>query len=190
MGISHLSSPRFQTNFLHTIHIDSLSVYYILELSSNYAFSGLPWWLRWSRMCLQCRRPGLIPESGRFPGGGNGYPPKYCCLENSMDRGAWWTTVHGVVESDTTEWLVRSHTHTHTLFLFCSSNCFTFGLGSLFHFSPVPCWHHCGFFWALSYFLAIKDPPDLSHIFLPWSFCCWWWLIAKLCPTLLWPHRL
>ena len=37
---------------------------------------------------------GSIPGSGRSPGGGNGYPVQYSCLENSMDRGAWWATVH------------------------------------------------------------------------------------------------
>ena len=40
--------------------------------------------------------PGLISGSGRFPGGGNGSPLQYSCLENSMDRGAWQATVHGV----------------------------------------------------------------------------------------------
>ena len=40
--------------------------------------------------------PGLIPGSGRYPGENNGNPLQYSCLENSMDRGAWWTTVHGV----------------------------------------------------------------------------------------------
>ena len=44
--------------------------------------------------------PGSIPESGRYPGEGNGYPFQYSCLENSMDGGAWWATVK---ESDTTE---------------------------------------------------------------------------------------
>ena len=39
--------------------------------------------------------PGSIPGSGRSPGEGNGYPPQYSCLENSMDRGAWQATVHG-----------------------------------------------------------------------------------------------
>ena len=37
-----------------------------------------------------------IPESGRSPGEGNGNPLQYSCLENSMDRGAWQATVHGV----------------------------------------------------------------------------------------------
>ena len=45
--------------------------------------------------------PGLIPGLGRFPGEGNGYPLQYSCLENSMDRGAWWSTVHGVAKSRT-----------------------------------------------------------------------------------------
>ena len=39
---------------------------------------------------------GLIPESGRPPGEGNGYPLQYSCLQNSMDRGAWWAIVHEV----------------------------------------------------------------------------------------------
>ena len=49
------------------------------------------------------RDSGSIPRSGRSPGGGKGNPLQYSCLENSMDRGAWWATVHGVVkELDTT----------------------------------------------------------------------------------------
>ena len=44
---------------------------------------------------------GLIPESGRFPGEGNGYPLQYSCLENSMERRAWWATFHGVAKSQT-----------------------------------------------------------------------------------------
>ena len=39
---------------------------------------------------------GLIPGLGRSPGGGHGNPLKYSCLENPMDRGTWWATVHGV----------------------------------------------------------------------------------------------
>ena len=44
---------------------------------------------------------GLIPGSGSIPGSGerNGNPLQYSCLENSMDRGAWWATVLGVAKS-------------------------------------------------------------------------------------------
>ena len=45
----------------------------------------------------------LIPGSGRFPGGGNGNPLQYSCLENSMNRGAWQATVHVITELDMTE---------------------------------------------------------------------------------------
>ena len=45
--------------------------------------------------------PGLIPGLGRSPGERNGYLLPYSCLENSMDRGAWWVTVHRVEKSQT-----------------------------------------------------------------------------------------
>ena len=44
---------------------------------------------------------GLIPGLGRSPGEGVNYPLQYFCLENSMDRGVWWVTVHGVANSPT-----------------------------------------------------------------------------------------
>ena len=46
---------------------------------------------------------GLIPGLARSPGGGHGNPLQYSCLENPMDRGAWWATVHGVAGWDMTE---------------------------------------------------------------------------------------
>ena len=45
----------------------------------------------------------LIPGSGRSPAGGHGNPLQYSCLENPMDRGVWWATLHRVTESDRTE---------------------------------------------------------------------------------------
>ena len=44
---------------------------------------------------------GSIPELGRSPGEENGNPLQYSCLENSMDGGPWWATVHGIAESQT-----------------------------------------------------------------------------------------
>ena len=59
----------------------------------------------------QCRiqkRCGMISGFGRSPGEGNDNALQYSCLENPMDRGDWWATVHGVTELDMTE--VTSHT--------------------------------------------------------------------------------
>ena len=49
--------------------------------------------------CRRHKRWDLIPGLERSPGGGHGNPPQYSCLENPMDRGAWWATVHGVTKS-------------------------------------------------------------------------------------------
>ena len=51
----------------------------------------------------------LIPGLGRCPGEGNGNPPQYSSLENSMDRGAWWATAHKATESQS-----QLSTHMHT----------------------------------------------------------------------------
>ena len=60
--------------------------------------------------------PGSIPGSGRSPGEENGNPLQYSCLENSMDRGAWQATVHGVIKS----WTKLSKTNTFTFFHDCA----------------------------------------------------------------------
>ena len=58
---------------------------------------GLPWWLSGK----DAGDVGLIPGSGRSLGGRNGNPLQYSCLENPIDRGAWWAIVHGVAKSQT-----------------------------------------------------------------------------------------
>ena len=62
--------------------------------------------------------PGSVPGLGKSPGEGNGNPFQYSCLENSMDRGAWWATDPRVTYSQTllsdSLSLSLSHTHTHT----------------------------------------------------------------------------
>ena len=65
---------------------------------------GLPWWLSWSRICLQCRRQGFDCWVGKICGVGNGNP---WTEENSMDRGAWQATVYGVAKS----WTQLSNKH-------------------------------------------------------------------------------
>ena len=55
---------------------------------------------------------GSIPGLGRSPGEGNGTPLQYSCLENPMDGGAWWVTVHGVAKSLTQ---LSDFTFTHFL---------------------------------------------------------------------------
>ena len=70
------------------------------------AVTGLPWWLSGKESACNAkdaRDTVSIPGSGRSPGGGLGNPLQYSCLENPMDRGAWWALVHRVAELDTTE---------------------------------------------------------------------------------------
>ena len=57
---------------------------------------------------------GLILGSGRSPGGGHGNPLQYSCLENPMDREAWWAIVHRVAKSRTQLKQFNTYTHTHT----------------------------------------------------------------------------
>ena len=58
-------------------------------------FTGLPQWLSSKESPGNARDGGSIPGSGRSPGEGNGNSLQCSCLENPMDRGARWATVHG-----------------------------------------------------------------------------------------------
>ena len=65
---------------------------------------GLPWWLSGKESSCSAgdaEDVGLIPGSGRSPGGANGHKVQYSYLENSMDTGAWWATIHGVTKNKT-----------------------------------------------------------------------------------------
>ena len=59
------------------------------------------------------RDKGSVPGLRRSPGGGHGNPLQYSCLENPMDRGAWWATVHGVTKSQTRLRRLSTHSTAH-----------------------------------------------------------------------------
>ena len=86
-----------------------------------------------------------IPGSGRSPGEGNGSPLQYSCLENSMDRGAWWATVHGVAKSQA--WL--SNYHAHVVTKSCPALC-----------DPMDC--------STPGFPVLHHLPELAQIHVHW----------------------
>ena len=75
------------------------------EMSINNPFCLMDYWASLAtdgkESACNAGDPGLIPGTGRFPGGGHGNPLQYSYLENSMERGAWQATVHGVTRSRT-----------------------------------------------------------------------------------------
>ena len=88
------------------------------------SIQGFPSGTSGKESACQCRSQGdlgLIPRSGRSSGVGSGNPlPQYSCLENPMDRGALWATVHEAIKSQTQ---LSTHTHTHTqIFISLSSD--------------------------------------------------------------------
>ena len=124
-----VSCPVFQvTHFLlnqvcsseifpdHNISKISTLIFHLLTLLSfwfiafhnliDYIYSfivyfRLPWWLSGKESTWNAGDVGLIPGSERSSGEGNGNPSQYSRLENSMDRGAWQVTTHGVAKSQT-----------------------------------------------------------------------------------------
>ena len=78
-------------------------MYYFPKFKVGIGLCGLPWWLSGKESACLAGDASLIPESGRSLRERNGNPLQYSCLGNAMERGAWWTIVHGVTESDTTE---------------------------------------------------------------------------------------
>ena len=81
------------------------------------------------------RDVGLIPGSGRSPGGGHGNPPQYSCLENPMDRGPWWATVGRVAKSRTQlKWLsMQAPEVFKKIFMFIDSTVIVGHMGNLTH---------------------------------------------------------
>ena len=103
---------------------------------------GLPRWLSSKECACNAGDEGLIPELGRSPGGGYGIPLQYSWLENPMDRGAWWATVHQVAKSLIQ--LKRLSTHALTVEI-------DMHLGTLIHKIENLWPHFCYFCNRLSY---------------------------------------
>ena len=96
VGVKHMPM-----NFTTELNLKFILLTHIYSVPFRHC--GLPRWLSSKEYACQCKRPKFDPGSERSPGEGNGNPLQYSCLGNSMDRGAWQATVHGVAkESDTT----------------------------------------------------------------------------------------
>ena len=70
-----------------------------MYINKDFNVMGFPGGSDGKESACNTKDPGLIPGLGRSPREGNGNPLQYSCLENSIDRGAWWATVHGVTKS-------------------------------------------------------------------------------------------
>ena len=126
------------------------------------------------RVCLQCKRPGFGPWSGRSPGEGNGNALQYSCLEDPMDGGAWQATVHGVTRVKH-DWAVKTRSGEKIVVR-------TLGLSpQRLSFSPSPrqpevvrCTFDSDLMSAqpcfLSFSLSLHFFSALFTIFLKWSF--------------------
>ena len=94
----------FDDSLIHT-YIHTYTHTHLLDTCNGY--SRLPRWLNVKTPPAKAgdgAHRGLIPRLRRSPGEVYGYPPLYSCLENPMDRAAWWATVPGVAkELDTTQ---------------------------------------------------------------------------------------
>ena len=103
-----LSKLLFQENTLKgskTLNMKSLFPRGRSLIEKEFKSLDLPGGSEGKESACNAGDPGSIPGSGKFPWEGHGTPLQYFCLENSVDRRAWWTVVHGVARSDRTEQL-------------------------------------------------------------------------------------
>ena len=117
---------------------------------------GFPGGLEVKASACNARDLGSIPGSGRCPGEGNGNPLQHSCLENPMDVGAWWATVHGVARSRT--WLSDLHDTRQDL-------CCTLGPGWLCILNVAMC--ICPF-WSPDF-----SPPPSTLVTIYCLVCLW-----------------
>ena len=105
LGILHKPLVKNKHNYLSYSYLSLFYIccYHAINNNSKSSFPGGTGVKNLPADAEDARDMGSIPGSGRSPGEGNGKPLKYSCLENSMHRGAWQATVHGVAKSDMTE---------------------------------------------------------------------------------------
>ena len=104
-GIFLLSSPQETcSKAFKSLKFDYRKASILFLFVSLYHLNGLPGGSVVKNPPANAGDMGSIPGLGRSLGEGNDNPLQYSCLGNPMDRGAWWTTIHGVTkESDTTQ---------------------------------------------------------------------------------------
>ena len=106
MRDTSLEAHCFVSQVLHTLVWCpaklSLKCYFSIAFTTCKPVQALPRWLSSKESACSAGDTGLILELGRASGEGSGYSLQYSCLGNPMHRGAWQTTVHGVVELDMT----------------------------------------------------------------------------------------
>ena len=100
--------------FIEILKVPKIAVCLSIHTQVTWGFPGGAGGKEPTCQCRREKRFGLDPWVGRIPGGGNGNPLQYSCLEHPRDRGAWWATVHRVVKSYTQLKQLSTHTHTHT----------------------------------------------------------------------------
>ena len=76
-----------------------LYIYFIKRHNDRWYDLGFPCGTEVKNSTANAEDTGSIPGSGKSPGVGNGNSPQYSYLENPMDRGAWWVTIHGITKS-------------------------------------------------------------------------------------------
>ena len=106
--LSFCFKPSIQKSLLYSVHTHSIFPIFKIGLHP-----GFPAGSDGKESACNPGDLGSIAGSRRAPGEGNGNSLQYSCLENSMDGGAWWATVHWVAKKSQTRLSVH-HTHTHT----------------------------------------------------------------------------
>ena len=92
LSLSHTHAGTFKISKV----IDNMCLYCYVTLFKGFLVAQTV-----KKILLQCRRLGLIPGLGKSLGEGNGYSLPYSCLENPMNKGGWWITIHGVTKNQT-----------------------------------------------------------------------------------------